>query len=629
MVHENLKEKLDEYANIISEIRVLSAVSIEGISDSKDYASKLQRDFKKIGLLGIKSREILDTYLYPILDSPEHFSHETAIILQDFCNLLLDPPSGDELDLFLLFEISKRLLEELLLLDDYDGYAAQLNMHITVCYANVNRTARLTQAHEINSFYRDEGLKAADEAKRLLKKENFVQLSLVAKKEVIRAVKFYAALYDTFFAEEDTNEIRYKALEDAILLSSDTFYIEQTPGYPWNQHLYRCLEHMGQLTERGNRWHFSTKQCACICEQLKVLEKMWEENTTDVRKKLPESHYRLILLRNRYFAGLLEKDFYQDSLLKLYDEFSNFEYDMYSVQMNLLIPAEYMATLDSENLSDSEIETVSQIYNRVIDYVLKSVNMDAFNYLQEYLIGFLEEFIELPEIMSFETMGLKCLAALHPPTYVHSLQVADITKLLTKYVIADSPSEFIGICDCKDESDVKENEPEILDYAYHCGLCHDFGKIAEIDTIFTYGRSLFDSERDIIKMHTLMGRSYLEKYPSTRAYAKVAENHHRYWSNDQGYPTIPNEKVDTISGILKIADSIDAATDLIGRSYITGKGLRDVMAEIKGDTTGMYIPSAVKVLDNPEVIGQLEYALKEKRLANYKKAYELLKGIDT
>ena len=160
-----LREELTEYVKLISEIRVLSAVRIDGTSRADEYADKLRRDYRRIGTLGERCREILKKTIQPLMKREEPFSQGESSALQDFCDMLLNPTSGEELDLFLLYEISERLLKEFAAEGDHDRLAHQLNMHISVCYANVNRTSRLTVAKEICTFYRDSGLRAAEMAK--------------------------------------------------------------------------------------------------------------------------------------------------------------------------------------------------------------------------------------------------------------------------------------------------------------------------------------------------------------------------------------------------------------------------------------------------------------------------------
>ena len=622
-----LRSELGEYVALITEIRVLSAVSMDETSGPDAYSRKLRVDFSKIGALGIRCREILGETLSPLLHGEASMDADTRQVLQDFCHMLLEPASGEELDLFLLFEISHRLCREFREAGDHSGYAKQLNMHISVCYANVNRTARLTVSREIVSSYQSEGLKAARALLGYLEKEKFLALTNEARKCVLNGTRFYSALYDTFYSEPETNAIRYQALVDAVRIYEDPFYRENVEDYNWERYYIRCLEHMGQLTERGNRWQFSPEQCGDICGWLEKLTALWEKDPVGAGAIIPEAHYRLILHRNAWFAGRMDKRAYQDGLLKLYDAFVNEKYDMYSVQINLLIPAEYLSSLKGERISARTESMLRRIYDRVIEYVLGSVNMDAFNYLQEYLIGFLEEFIEIPGVMSFEDMGLHCLAALHPPTYVHSLQVADISKCLCEYLVEQQPQLFVGEYPYRTSEEVREHQPQIVEHVYHSALCHDFGKIAMIDSIFIYGRNLLDREFEIIKRHTLMGAAMLGRYSSTRSYASVAKQHHVWYDQTRGYTLDERDSPLVAANIVEVADCIDAATDGIGRSYNKGKSVDELREELFRDSGTRYAPYVVDLLRDKDVMEDIHYFLKEGRQNNYRKTYLLLNGV--
>ena len=141
---KSLSEVLAEYAENISKIRVLSALKTDENTTADSYSEMLKADYEQIGRLSVRCKEILADYLYPILNSEGPIAHETVICLQDFCDVLIDPPSGEELDLMLVYEVSERLLKEEALIGDTNRYAHQLNLHITACYANVNRTSRVT-----------------------------------------------------------------------------------------------------------------------------------------------------------------------------------------------------------------------------------------------------------------------------------------------------------------------------------------------------------------------------------------------------------------------------------------------------------------------------------------------------
>lgn len=624
---EQLEKELTEYTELVMESRVLSAVSTDGATGPDEYSRMLRRDYRRIGELGARCHEILRGSLYPLLRSEEPMDEQTRELLRRFCARLLQPASGEELDLTLLFRISDRLCREYLAAGDDNGYARQLNNHLSVCYANVNRTARITVSRGITSFYSAEGLKAAEALLPFLKPEKFRTLNTIAKSSVLNGTRFYSALYDTFYAAPESNRARYQALVDAIHVYEDPFYRENAPEYNWKRFYIRCLEHMGQLTERGNRWGFGQEECKEIDRWMERLAACWEEDPSGTAETVPEAHYRLILHRSAYFAGRLTKKEYQDGLLELYERFVNDEYDMYSVQINLLIPAEYLASLRGERISARQEAVLRRMYIRVIDYVLGSVNMDAFNYLQEYLVGFLETFIEIPGVMSFEDMGLSCLAALHPPTYVHSLQVADLSKCLGERLVERRPELFVGICGCTDEADVRQNAHRILDYIYHSALCHDFGKITMIDSVFVYVRDLLGEEYTIIREHGAMGAEMLGRHSSTADFCDTALHHHDWYDLSQRYDETDRTPLSVTVNIVAAADCIDAATDAIGRSYHAARSEQEIVDALLEGSGTRYAPYVAELLRDGSVREDIHYYLTEGRESNYRKTCLLLNGV--
>ena len=625
-----IRESLEKYVDNIVQIRIMSAVETKDVACADEYSEHLKKDYKRIGELGIECRQILSDVLYPLLKQEDILPQDLLIKLQEFCGNLLEPMSGEELDLSLLFEVSNKILSDYKAIGDDSKYIKQAHIHVNVCYANVNRTARITVTKDLTTFYRDEGLKAAHIVLEYIKnKDKFLTLNNEARKSALTVARFYSALYDTFYSSDETNQARFQALIDAINLYDDNFYRSNVEDYNWELHKYRCIEHMGQLTERGNRWKFSIEKCNEICDWLDILKAFMDVNTEAAINITPMNHLRLELLRNRYFAGRIEKSQYQDSLLELYEECDSSKYDMHSVQMNLLIPAEYMYTLKNERISARIEKRLVKIYDKVIDYLINSVNRDAFNYLQEYLMAFWDMFIELPGKMTFQDMGLYCIAALHPPTYVHSRQVADISKCFAEYLLDMHPELFIDEFGYKDIEDVLNNRSKIISFVYNGAICHDFGKLTMIDSIFVYGRNLLDAEYEIIKSHPNMGAQMLSRFESTKMMADVARQHH-IWYNGQGKYSIETSALYPVSkNIVEAADCIDAATDIIGRSYNKCKSLDEVRKEIIDGCGSRYAPYIVELLKDEDVVGDIDYILNEGRQDSYKQTFLLLTGVKT
>ncbi|MCR5120405.1 MAG: hypothetical protein K6B44_12400, partial [Lachnospiraceae bacterium] len=161
-------------------------------------------------------------------------------------------------------------------------------------------------------------------------------------------------------------------------------------------------------------------------------------------------------------------------------------------------------------------------------------------------------------------------------------------------------------------------------------LCHDFGKINIIDTIFVYGRKLLDLEFNIIKSHPSMGKKLLEAHNRTREYVDVAMGHHKWYDNKGGYPEdfdTSKSPYKTVIDLVLCADCMDAATDTVGRSYNKGKTLEDFRRELVAGAGTRYAPWLPALLEREEVITDVEFLLNQAREINYRDTYNLLKDV--
>ena len=89
-------------------------------------------------------------------------------------------------------------------------------------------------------------------------------------------------------------------------------------------------------------------------------------------------------------------------------------------------------------------------------------------------------------------MRRQLMAAMHPPTYVHTLNVATIARCLAGRLIERNPEIFIGVEEASDVADVLNRKGELEDFVYNSALMHDVGKLFIVETIITYGRDLVD-----------------------------------------------------------------------------------------------------------------------------------------
>ncbi len=594
MDRNTLENKLDEYAAYSAEIGRLS--SLRGAAD-KDVAD----DCRRIRELGDRNRRILGETLYPLIDQREHLPAVFLDVLRDFCDNIVSDGFGSELDLMLAFRVSDKLIGEYAFFGDLSAVSMQIHRHVKICYSIVNMISRMDGSEEIAQRYMSEGLEAADTACGFVADRNlFLKLDNEARKALLLTVRFYPALYDTYHGDKESASVRLEAYKSALELAGDPWYAENVPDYDWTMHRVRCIEHMGQLTERGNRWGMTREQCAEICGYIDSIEDEWEKDAY-VRELLPRSHYLLITYRNAYYAGRLEADGYRERLKKLYESFEGDSYDICGVQENLLVPAEYLLSFAGTKPGAEEEDRIRRIYFSVSEYILRSVNRDDLSLLKEYLIAFLDAFMEIPGVITFYDMAVRSMAVLHTRTYVHSFMTAAIVRSMANRLIVSQPALFTGLCGTHDEKEVKRKQDEILKLAYECGLLHDFGKMVMIDTLNVFNRDLMKDEEDIIRLHPFYASLILGRHRSTMDAARVALYHHVYHDDDGGYPAMlppisGGER--TLADMVAAADSIDAATDPAGICYRDVKSLDEVLAELKAGAGSRYAPWVRDLLED-------------------------------
>ena len=208
--------------------------------------------------------------------------------------------------------------------------------------------------------------------------------------------------------------------------------------------------------------------------------------------------------------------------------------------------------------------------------------------------------------------------------------VGQISVCLCSYLADIHPELLVGVLGCESVEDVKTHRSGILNYTWHAAVCHDFGKIPIIDTIFVYGRRLLDDEFSIIKTHPKTGYEMLSKYESTASYAEVALGHHRFYDDSKGYPfdfKTADSPVKVIIDLVQCADCMDAATDSVGRSYNKGKTIDDYVKEVREGSGERYAPWLLDLFDREDVRADMDFLLTTGRAETYRDTFVLLKGV--
>lgn len=238
------------------------------------------------------------------------------------------------------------------------------------------------------------------------------------------------------------------------------------------------------------------------------------------------------------------------------------------------------------------------------DYT-RNMNSDILSFLQTisnyYPYDFLEE------------LYIKTTTKRHTPTLIHTLSVAEISRMLTEAMLEKKPEFFKGIVDNYSVEYICSHKKEISELSYQMGIMHDIGKYYCIPIISINYRRLEDAEFQTIKQHPFCG--YRLAKNSVPDPIRDAMLYHHLWHNHKGGYPMNNEPTmnQPLIDILSIADSIDAAVDFLGRSYAKRKTLQDLVNEFQAFKDTRYSKDVIELLDDPNLFQRIETFLNEGR----------------
>lgn len=228
---------------------------------------------------------------------------------------------------------------------------------------------------------------------------------------------------------------------------------------------------------------------------------------------------------------------------------------------------------------------------------------------------------------SDETANRRMLGSIlagHKPTYVHSLMVAELTRALLHRQIETRPETLVGLLGCRSAAEVQARREELCQTAYECGLYHDLGKCAVLMYIDNNARRLLDEEFFCIQSHPRTGADILNRMGCGRTLALAALYHHCYYNGKGGYPNDVPSCPPEIKGIvdaLSVADSLDAATDNIGRCYNLAKPFRTLLEELRAQSGNRYAPTVVALFEDERFCQQLAENTDAERKRVYLQVY--------
>ncbi len=629
-----MKSNYTGYIERMEEIRRLSTPALTGISRAGGYTDRLRENFAKIGALAAENRAFLQSVLLPVLDGSHRLTAQETDDLLAFGERLMSAVDVENLDLPIMSLVSRKLLQDARTQRDLSTCIRLMDVRMDTCYAMMSLMGRVAAYPAIADRYRREGLEIGRQLCAYLERDRFASLDDESRRTVLTDARYMAVFYEGTTADQYPLSAETDLLDAMLELSEDPFYAALVPGFDWPYFRYRALNYYAKTTDLCNVRGFGPEQLRRICDRTEAFAELWRSDVGRFSRYDNEKQIAMLVYRNRYLAGQIGLGDYRAELIALYRQRDPAQYDLNGVYDNLQIPLEALSLLNPTLITGEDRSRIESVYRNMLLYAFHMPNNGSLSTLLEYYISIMDRFIEIPGGITFEDMVLQCLAALHPPTYIHSVMVAALSRCLCGHLIDARPELLTGVLGCRDAGDVRARREQLCDFVYHAGLCHDFGKLSIIDTIFVYGRDLLDMEFEMIKAHPRSGYDMLMKYDATRPYADVALGHHRWYDNSCGYPEdfdIRKSPLRTVIDLVTCTDCMDAATDSVGRSYKCFKTLDDFMGEVRAGSGTRYAPWLPELLEAPDTRADLMALLDQGRRETYKDTYFLLRrmcGVD-
>ncbi len=366
-------------------------------------------------------------------------------------------------------------------------------------------------------------------------------------------------------------------------------------------------------------------------EELNIYEELLMENVKKDDDPNSYSATKGLFTSFLKFRDRMTDEEYLEKLLNYFDH----SYELLDIDGDPNIQQDLID--DCYNIIDSVLATINNIEERKefkeirkrmnqLRIFLKSIPYTFYNSeMNRYCYEFYKR---VYMYMSFEEKKefiFEVIMFRQPITCIHSLMVEKISEILTKYILKNKPELFIGILNCKNIEDVNNYKFDILEYVKENALFHDVGKVLTPHIINTQNRALCELEFDAIRKHPDGGPSFLDNDKDFEKYYDVMRGHHKYFDGSKGYPENFNNlesPVKIIIDIVTVADATDAATDILGRNYTTGKTFDKLLEEFIEGSGTRYNNIIVDMIKNDQaLIDELTEMTTDGRFETYRYVY--------
>lgn len=427
-----------------------------------------------------------------------------------------------------------------------------------------------------------------------------------------------------------------KVFNEAMAVFQSEKYQKMNPNLPWDTYQYAMhfdravyLQAARDSKLRENMPGLYSDIVKGVLESAEYVYRH-QEQIAKLKHQTVGARTQYVYAAARYHAGLISAEEMLDIILSCVENADLSDYSTNGIASNLSLTAYAKAYFDlsPEGARRAVRPRIEADLNRLYRYLV--------NYPSDYsiapelvrvLAGLTRE--QISQDKGFRDHMMNYLLVCHAPTCVHSRMVALLTKTMMERLIRIHPAALVGVLGTASVEEVARRSEELASSAYRCGLYHDIGKSDVVSYITIYGRRLLDEEFEAIQYHPVTGHSILNSFEGFWVESEVALRHHLFYDEKGGYPqNCPpcSPAVKMLVSLVTVADSLDAATDNIGRSYAASKDFPTLVQELRAGSGNRYCPEVVALFDSSDFSAELERTLVSSRQEIYYSVYRSANG---
>lgn len=414
-----------------------------------------------------------------------------------------------------------------------------------------------------------------------------------------------------------------KLFDQAMAVFESPYYRGLAPDLPWDRFIYTL--HFG-LTRYvvSLSTHDDPAMRRDVLASAEYIYRWQERVARDHTGRYIPMVIRYRYAVARYYNGLLDDDGLMQELLAMRGLAAENDYGFEGQRANLWLPT-MIAFHFSQCAPAVQARYAAEIegwQQRTTEYLAHAPLNQQTHALDSMVALVLDFRITMTPTMQDQIMDL--LLVRHPPTYVHSRMVAELCVWLFDRLLDTDPAALAGIFGTESADALRAGRDELVKEVYSCGLYHDVGKNMMLNVIGLYGRRLLDEEFALIQCHPLYSWYILRHHPHMENEALTALYHHISCDGRHGYPyNIPPlpAGLRPMVDILVVADTLDAATDDVGRSYAQAKTLDTLLGELRAGSGTRYPARVVALFDDADFCAATAAMLARRRADLYVEIY--------